>query len=100
MARASRGEMRPVGQQLAQGDAIHKFHEQVIHAARLAEIMDGDDVGVAQSRKGLGLFFEARGEGGVFLASRREDFQGDQAVEAGLACSVHDTHAAPSEASR
>jgi len=85
-------------EQLAQRDAIHEFHEQVIHSARLAEIMDGDDVRVAQPRQGLGLLFEAPGEGGVFLPFRREDFQGDQAVEAGLARFVHDTHPAASQA--
>jgi hypothetical protein len=85
-------------EQLAQRDAIHEFHEQVIHSARLAEIMDGDDVRVAQPRQGLGLLFEARGEGGIFLPSRRDNFQGDQAVEPGLAGFVHDAHAAPSQA--
>ena len=38
-------------QKLAQIHAVHKFHEQEIKSARLAEVIDGDDVRMVQARR-------------------------------------------------
>ena len=54
-----------VAQQLPQVDAVHVLHDEVVEAAGLAEIVDGDDVGMAEPGQGAGLAVEALGEGGV-----------------------------------
>jgi hypothetical protein len=74
MARASSGVNFRGAQQLAQVQAIHKFHEQEIKATRLAKIVDGDDVRMVQRRQRLGFAREAFGKFGVLHPFRREKF--------------------------
>ena len=95
---ASSGASLPVLKQLPQRDAVHIFHQQVVKAIRLAEIVHGDDVRMAQSSQGLGFAQEALGETRVGPFVRSEDLQRHQAVELRLARLVNDTHAAAAQA--
>ena len=54
---------------LPQIHAIHELHEQVVEPARLAEVVHGDDVRMAQRRERLGLAREALGELRIVLRS-------------------------------
>src|SRR5205823_3764351 len=70
----------------------------------LAEVVDGDDVGVVEAGEGVGFGGEAGGEpplilrgGGVLGELWGEDFEGDDAVEGFLAGFVDGAHAAAAE---
>ena len=63
----------------------------------LAELVDGDDVWVAEARQGAGFPGEALGEAWVGRRLGGQDFQRDQAVEGRLARFVHGPHAAFAE---
>ena len=88
----------PRAQKLAQVQAVHKFHEQVIKPARLPEVINGDDVRMVQRRQRLRLPRETFGKFRVAHAFRREKFQCDETVQGLLSCLVNHTHAAATEA--
>ena len=67
-------------QQLAERDAVHKFHEQIVKSAGLAVVVNGDDVGMVQRGQRAGFFLEPAGELRVVGAFRREEFQRHEAV--------------------
>ena len=85
-------------QQLPQRHAVHEFHQQVVKPVRLAEIVHGDDVRVAQPRQRLGFAQEALGELRVGALLRREDLQRDEPVQLRLARLIDHAHAAAPEA--
>jgi len=84
-------------QQLAEVHAIDEFHEEVEEAAGLAEVVDGDNVGVVEGGEGAGFASEAFGELGVVDAFGGEELEGDEAVEGFLPGLVNDAHAAAAE---
>jgi len=88
----------PFTQQVAQGHPVHVFHQQEEHPARLAKVVNGDDVRMTQPGQGLGLALKAFCELRLGALLRRENLQGHQAVELRLACLVHHAHAAAAEA--
>ena len=67
-------------------------------SARLAEIVDGNDVRMVQPGECLGFTREPLGEVRILLFFACQDFQRDKAVQAWLACLVHDAHATTTEA--
>ena len=97
MASASSGVNFRARIKLAQVHAVHKFHEQVIKPAGLAEVINGDDVRMVQCRQRLRLARESFGKFRVIHAFRREQFQGDEAVQGFLPRLVNHAHAAASE---
>ena len=94
MRNASAGVSRAGLLHLAQGQAIHKFHDEVGQVARLAEFVDGHDVGMVQPGQRAGFAIEALGEIRSGGGLRREDFQRDDPVQGGLAGLVDGAHAA------
>jgi hypothetical protein len=80
-----------------QRHAFEKFHGDEGVAFLFANVMDGADVGMIESRGGLSFTLEA-GEG-VRIPSniRREEFQGDEAVEANVFRFVNYAHTATAE---
>ena len=81
------------GQQVAQGLALHPFHDHEGHAGLMANVMDGQDIGMVQGRSRLGFLLETTqtisiGEIGW------EDLDRDPAIEAGIERAVDLTHAA------
>lgn len=88
------------GVQVGALDVLH--HEVEPPVARLAEIVDCDDVGVAEPGHGAGLALETLREmepGGVLAPgeARRQDLDGDEPVEALLTGLVDRAHPAATE---
>ena len=79
---------------LAEIHAIDELHEQVEEAAAFAEVVDADDVRVAELCEGAGFAGEALGKAGLRGERGREDFQSDEPVELWLPCFEDDAHAA------
>ena len=71
--------------------ALDQIHDVVMQAGRLAGLMDGDDVGVAQGGEEPGLAEEPLGgHGGRHL--RPQDLDGHPAVEGGIVGDKYDPH--------
>ena len=85
-------------EQGAQVRAVHILHEQEEKAARLPEVIDGDDVRITQLCQRLRLPREAVGKLRVFLPFRREEFERDETVERYLPRLVNHAHPAAPEA--
>ncbi len=86
-----------VADEVAEVHAVHELHHDVEQAAGLAEVVDRDDVRMAELRQQLGLAGETFGEARVALALGGEDLDRDEAVEGFLAGLVNDAHAAAPE---
>ncbi len=63
----------------------------------LVDVVDGDDVGVVQGRGSLGLLHEAALALGVGDLLRRQDLDGDEAVQVRVAGLVDHAHPALAE---
>ena len=98
MASASSGASLRVCKQLPQAHPIHKLHQQVIQAVGLAEVIDGDDVGMVEPGQRLRLAREPLGEARVFLLLASQDLQRHEAVEPRLARLIDHAHAAAAQA--
>jgi len=83
---------------MPQVQSIDEFHDQVIKSARLAEVVDGDDIWVIQCRQGLCLAAEPLGKLNILRAFRGKKLKGDEAVEALLLRLVDHAHTAAAEA--
>ena len=82
--------------QRAERFAFEEFADDVLLADLDAEIVDGDDVGVIERGDGAGFALEAAAEiGGCAVFA--QNFDGDIAVEAGVAGAVDLAHAADPE---
>ena len=79
---------------LAQVDAIHEFHQQKIERAGLPEIVDGDNIWMAQARQCLGFALESLGETLVAGALGREHLESHKTFELRLAGFEDNAHAA------
>ena len=79
---------------LAEVHAVHVFHDEVKEIARLARLVDEDDVGVAQLGEGARLAGEALGKGRVGGHVAGEDLERHDPIERTLAGLVDDAHAA------
>ena len=87
----------PGADHLAQVYAVHEFHREIIQPAALAEVVDGDDVRVAELRERARLASEALDEIRRQRVGGRQDFQRDDAIQIELPRLVHDAHAAAPE---
>ncbi len=81
-------------QSILERAAVNKLHHHVIRRAVVIEVVDLNDVGVAQCADVLGLAREAAEEVRVFGQERVHEFDGHVAVEAGLIGFVYFGHAA------
>src|SRR5262249_20299635 len=94
---------RPFGRQaarlheLAQVEAVHILHEEVVHAADLAEIVHGDNLRMADACQGAGFAHEALRKGGVLPGERRQDLERDQSVKLDLPGLVNRAHSTLAE---
>ena len=97
-----RGDLgRPVGvqrpgraQDRRQGPAVDELHHDEIGAVVLAPVEDGDDVGVREVGRRLGLPAEALHEGPVHRELGEEHLERDRAVQELVPGAVHLGHAA------
>src|ERR1035437_515540 len=83
-----------IDEQLSQVYAVHIFHHEEMHAARLAELVEGDDTGMVELRERLGFASKTFGKGRVAADAGRENFERDEAIQSWLPGLVDGTHAA------
>ena len=79
--------------------AIDVFHDDVEQAARgLPEVIHSHNAWMAELGHGLRLVFEALSEVVLPVVQLcRQDFDGDEAIQRGLPCQIHRTHATPAQ---
>ena len=69
---------------MGQGLAFQEFHNKVVDAILLADVIQRADMRIAQTRNGAGLTFKTFADlrtGGTVL---EENFDGDDAIETGV----------------
>ncbi len=90
---------RPAGEALPQVLPLDDLHHEVRLPVLLADVVDRDDPGVVQSRRGAGLLDEAGEALGIPQDVLRQDLDRHLAREAAVAGTVDLSHAAgPEEA--
>ena len=90
---------RPLGlDDLLERAALQVLHRDVGPAVGLAAVVDGDDVGVVEARRGLRLAPEALDELAVLGIALRHDLERDLAAEARVLRQVDGRHAADTQA--
>jgi hypothetical protein len=63
----------------------------------LTEVVDREDVGMAEGGDSLGFLLKTAEALGIARERGRKDFEGNVAVEAGIARAIHLSHASGSE---
>src|SRR5437879_3254365 len=71
------------------GDKLHGYE---INTVSLVDVVDVNDVGMTQSRCGLGFLNKPLFAGRIGDLFRRQDLDGNEAVEVGVAGFIDDTH--------
>lgn len=79
---------------IGQGFALQKFHNSVINFTLVTDIVECADIGMVQRRNGAGLAVEALFGLRILRQMGGKNLDGDSAVESGIACAIHLTHAA------
>jgi hypothetical protein len=77
--------------------ALDQLHHDVVDVAVAADVVDRDDVGVAQPRGGAGLAAKALEEFGLAAELLAEDLDGDRPPEGRVLGGVDDRHPALAE---
>ena len=77
--------------------AIQKLHGNESLAAFFADVIDGTNVGMIQSRGGLRFALKARQHLGISGHLVGQEFQGHKAVQSRVLCLVHHSHAAAAQ---
>ena len=88
---------RPLRQPLGQRLALQVLHHQEVDPVLVAHVVDRADMRVAQAGKGPGLALESLLQVGIVRDERGEDFEGDDAIEAGIPGFVDLAHPARPE---
>ena len=89
------GSWQPVlGDELVKGRAVDTLHDDEVGAVVRVDLMDSDNVGMIQCGRGLGLLHEAALTVGICHLIRRQELDGYQAIEAGVAGPIDHAHAA------
>ena len=88
------GGKRAFGETVSKAFAFDAFHDQEISAVLRADVEEGTDVGMIQRGNGFGFALEAEFARGIRGKMRRQDFDGDGAIEACIASAVDFTHSA------
>ena len=94
LVQRQRPPLDPLLQRLA---LVVRHHEVELAVGRLVDLVDGADVGVVQRRGRLGFLQEPLLGRLVAGQVRREELDGDLALEAGVLGRVDDPHAAVAE---
>ena len=92
-----KGEGCPPPNQLVQRLARDVLHGDVRAAVLVADVVNGDDVGVAQASRRPGLSRESVA-GVLVLEIRAKHLDGDEPVNGGIEGQIEDTHAALADA--
>ena len=87
----------PVGDVVGDGLALDVLHDEIVVAARLADVDGLDDVRVVELAGGLPFLVEPLHVLGILAESTRQDLDRDAAVEAELLALIDDGHRAGAE---
>jgi hypothetical protein len=90
-------EPAALGEQVAQGAALHVFHDQIGQTLVAALVVHGDDVGVGEPRDRLRFLGEAVDEVHVRRLRGVNDLQRDRPLEPVVHGGVHGRHATPGD---
>lgn len=82
---------------LAKVEAIDEFHDEVIEAAGVAEVMDHDDIRMIEAGEDAGFAHEALREVRISAEFFGEKLEGDFAAEMELARFIDEAHAAAAD---
>ena len=82
---------------LTQGFAVDELHGDKRHMILLANVVDGADARVVESRSGVGFAAKTLQSLGVLGHAVGKKFQGDSTVESGVLGLVDHTHSAGTE---
>src|SRR2546425_5615371 len=93
LADFGRGERAARGEHARERLAAQELHDEVDDAAALADAVDRDDAGVLELGRGAGLALEALDELFVEGEGKRQDLDGDVALQLLLAGLEDDRHA-------
>ena len=88
---------RPGGEEVRQGPAFDELHDHVGRGVLLADVVDGDDVGIVEGRGRPRLAFESRQVRAVRGQLRREHLDRDAAVQPRVPRRVNLPHSACAE---
>src|SRR5262249_47285247 len=67
-------------------------HDQKVDTVLLADIVEHADIRMIERRNGLCFAFEACFHFGVVAPVRRQNFDSDRAIQAGVRCFLHPAH--------
>src|SRR5205085_11733542 len=79
---------------LAEVGSIHELHDEVMEFSSLAEIVDRYDVRMHEPGQRPCFTVDSFGKSGGAGHTRRQDFQGDEAIQSALAGLIDRAHAA------
>jgi hypothetical protein len=85
------------GHLIAERLAIKKLGDEVVNAVLLSDIVNGEEIGMAQRAEHAGFLLEALQAVGIAGERFRKNFDGDGAVQARVARTVDLAHAARAE---
>ncbi len=80
--------------QLVERPPGHELHDDVIDALVLFDVVDRDDVWVVERGDRASFLLESRSRAGVVLPLRGQDFDGDLALQLGVASPIDLAHPA------
>ena len=78
---------------LSYGLSIHQFHGDVTRSAHVSELVNRNDIGMAERAGRTGLLLESRQSFGLRTALQGKSLDGDFAFQAGISGAVHLAHA-------
>ena len=85
---------RSLRDQIREGLAFHELHRHPGHGLRLADVVDGDDVGIVERGRSLGFALESRQVRGIGREIRRKHLDRHAPIEPGIARRVDFPHSA------
>ena len=84
----------PLSESVGERGAVDQLEDRAPVRRRFLEPVDRGDIGVVQQRQNLGFPFEARKAIGIRGQKRGKNFDGDVAIQSGVACAIDLSHAA------
>ena len=82
---------------LGEGLAFDAFHDEIVDAVLMADVVEHANVGMIEAGNGFGFAFETLLLHGIGRKMRGKNLDGDSAVEAGVARAIDFSHAASAE---
>jgi hypothetical protein len=88
------GGQWPSADPVGEGFALDVFHHQEVNSVLVADVVQDADIGMIECRDGAGLALETRLQFNVAAERRRQYFDGNDALQADIACAINLAHTA------